>query len=109
MKVDEGFVMADSRNLPKVDLIMLLELIREDENYNVAEIRGAKMLMSSRDDYVESAVGFVQLKRAGAICTVKCRVLPEHKVRTQPYIVLAVIDEDANNLFLRNFYKWLSK
>lgn len=98
MKVDEGYSMADSRNLPKIDFMMLLQLMREDDNYNVAEIRGAKMLMSSRDAYVESAVGFVQVKRDNALCTVKCRVTPEHRVRTKPYTVYAIINENEEKI-----------
>ena len=39
------FVKADSRNLPKVDTVMILEYISTSSHHSVAEIRGAKILM----------------------------------------------------------------
>lgn len=38
-------------------------------------------------------MGYVQLKREMNICTVKCRVCPEHKVRATPYKVTVIVDE----------------
>jgi hypothetical protein len=48
---------------------------------------------SSRDDYGDNAVGYVQVKREGNICTVKAKVTPEHKVRSKPYNVTFVCNE----------------
>ncbi|GBP40856.1 hypothetical protein EVAR_88917_1 [Eumeta japonica] len=48
---------------------------------------------SSRESYGDDAVGYVQLKRECNICTVKCRVCPEHKVRSKPYTVTIIVDE----------------
>ncbi|GBP66565.1 Lysine--tRNA ligase [Eumeta japonica] len=48
---------------------------------------------SSRESYGDDAVGYVQLKRESNICTVKCRVCPEHKVRSKPYTVTIIVDE----------------
>lgn len=81
MKVSDGFSMADSRNLPKVDFMMLLQFMRENDIFNVAEIRGAKIMLSSRDAYVETSIGYVELKREYSLCFVQGRVTPEHRVR----------------------------
>lgn len=93
MKISEGYAMADSRNLPKVDYMMLLQYMRENDSFNVAEIRGAKVLLSSRDAYVETSVGYVEVKRENAVCFIKGRVTPEHRVRTKMYSVVARINE----------------
>lgn len=37
---------------------MLIEYIAANNMHNLAEIRGAKMLMSSRDSYLNTLVGF---------------------------------------------------
>ncbi|KAI8436653.1 hypothetical protein MSG28_010143 [Choristoneura fumiferana] len=42
-----NFEKADSRNLPLVDNVMILEFMTNSSNHNIAEIRGAKALMSS--------------------------------------------------------------
>uniref|UniRef100_A0A2H1VS58 SFRICE_025181 n=1 Tax=Spodoptera frugiperda TaxID=7108 RepID=A0A2H1VS58_SPOFR len=70
MKVSEGFLVADSRNLPKADYIMLLQYMHENECYNIAETRSAKALLASREAYVDTAVGYVEVKREGNLCTV---------------------------------------
>lgn len=93
MKVSDGFSMADSRNLPKVDFLMLLQYTRENDTLNVAEIRGTKVLMSSRPAYVETSVGYVEVKRENSLCYVKGRVTPEHRVRCKMYTVVAVVNE----------------
>lgn len=98
MKVSEGFLVADSRNLPKVDYLMLLQFMHENECYNSAETRSAKALLASREAYVDTAVGYVEVKREGNSCTVKCRVTPEHKVKSKLYQVTAVIDESVEKI-----------
>ncbi|XP_050560327.1 uncharacterized protein LOC118268450 [Spodoptera frugiperda] len=98
MKVSEGFLVADSRNLPKVDYIMLLQYMHENDCYNIAETRSAKALLASREAYVDTAVGYVEVKRDGNLCTVKCRVTPEHKVKARLYQVTAVIDESLEKI-----------
>lgn len=98
MNVSEGFSMADSRNLPKVDYMMMLQYMRENDCFNAAEIRGAKVLMSSREAYVESSVGYVEVKRERSICHVKGKVTPEHKVRSKMYSVMASLDEEEEKI-----------
>lgn len=48
---------------------------------------------SCRESYGDSAIGYVQVKRIGAICTVKALVTPEHRVRTKAYSVILVCNE----------------
>ena len=36
----------------------------------------------------------MQLKRDGNLCTVKCKICPEHKVRSKLYAVTLIIDEE---------------
>lgn len=48
---------------------------------------------SSRDSYLDSAVGYVQVCREGTECKVKARVVPEHRVNNKPYTVVCKINE----------------
>lgn len=48
---------------------------------------------SKRSSYGDSAIGYVQLKREGDICTVKARITPEHNVRQKSYAVTVTCDE----------------
>ena len=41
-KVDSGFVTADSGNLPKISMFMVLEYFTPNSKYAVPEIRGVK-------------------------------------------------------------------
>ncbi|CAH1640539.1 unnamed protein product [Spodoptera littoralis] len=87
------FIKADSRNLPKVENVMILEFMATNSKHNVSEIRGAKMLMSSRVSYLSTAVGYVQVSRTGSNCVVKARIVPEHRISDKLYTVLCQIDE----------------
>ncbi|KAK2578407.1 hypothetical protein KPH14_012739 [Odynerus spinipes] len=57
------------------------------------EIRGAKASLACRESYGDEAIGYVQLKREKSICTVKCRICPEHKVRSKAYSVTLILDQ----------------
>lgn len=48
---------------------------------------------SARENYGDSAVGYVQVKRTGDICTVKARLTPEHRIRTKAYAVILICNE----------------
>lgn len=48
---------------------------------------------ASREHYTEEAIGYVQVKRMGSLCTVKAKVTPEHRVRSKCYNVTSLIDE----------------
>ena len=42
-KVESGYVKADSVNLPKVNIFMVLDCVRNDEKLNDPEVRNSKM------------------------------------------------------------------
>ncbi|XP_047042280.1 uncharacterized protein LOC124646217 isoform X2 [Helicoverpa zea] len=94
----DNFVKADSRNLPKVENIMILEYVATCSHHNLAEIRGAKILMSSRDSYINTAVGYVKVSRTGSDCIVSAKVVPEHRISNKLYTVKCKIDEQDNNI-----------
>lgn len=48
---------------------------------------------SARESYGDDAIGYVQLRRESGLCTLKCKICPEHKVRSSSYNVTMVIDE----------------
>ncbi|CAH0730980.1 unnamed protein product, partial [Brenthis ino] len=72
--------------------------MHENECYNIAETCSAKALLASREAYVDTAVGYVEVKREGDMCTVQCRVTPEHKVKAKLYQITAVIKESDEKI-----------
>ncbi|XP_031359073.1 uncharacterized protein LOC116182672 [Photinus pyralis] len=93
MTSEEGFVKAGSNNLPSVDIFMVMEFIKNDDRFNAAEIRGIKAAAAGREEYGDNAVGYVELKRANSLCTLQCKICPEHKVRAKHYTVSMTVDE----------------
>ncbi|GBP82900.1 hypothetical protein EVAR_66576_1 [Eumeta japonica] len=93
MKVEKDFIKADSANLPKVDSFMIANFFASNPDFCSAEFRNVKTSVSSRQSYGDDAIGYVQLKRDQTLCTVKCRMCLEHKVRQTSYSVSMVIDE----------------
>ncbi|GBP17856.1 hypothetical protein EVAR_7849_1 [Eumeta japonica] len=55
-------------------------------------------LPSSRPSYGDDAISYVQLKREGNICTVKCKICPEHKVHAKLYAVTLIVDEEEEKV-----------
>lgn len=55
---------------------------------------------STRTDYSDEAIGFVQVKREPQfnICHVKARITPEHRVKAKPYSVYCIINEDEEEI-----------
>jgi len=53
---------------------------------------------SSRQNYGDSAIGYVCLKRENSICTVKAKVCPEHRVRNKAYSVILTVDEKIESI-----------
>ncbi|XP_071576230.1 uncharacterized protein [Temnothorax nylanderi] len=96
--VDSGFVKGNSNNLPKVDMFMVCEYVKNNDNFNAAEVRNAKMNVSSRQNYGDSAIGYVCVKRENSICTVKAKVCPEHRVRNKAYSVIVIVDEENESI-----------
>ncbi|GBP20199.1 hypothetical protein EVAR_82072_1 [Eumeta japonica] len=52
------------------------------------------LLRSSRASYGDDAISYVQLKRDAHLCTVKCKMCPEHKVHAKLYGCTLIIDEE---------------
>lgn len=57
---------------------------------------------SSRESYGDDAVGYVQLHRERGICTVKCKMSPEHKVRSKLYNVTLIVNESEDEIISCN-------
>lgn len=55
-------------------------------------------LRSARESYGDNAVGYVELKREGPICTVQGKVCPEHRIGKQGYLVICIVNEDASEI-----------
>ncbi|KAL3285489.1 hypothetical protein HHI36_000021 [Cryptolaemus montrouzieri] len=53
---------------------------------------------SSRLLYGDDAISYVQLKREGNICTVKCKICSEHNVHAKLYAVTLIVDEDEEKV-----------
>ncbi|XP_037298685.1 uncharacterized protein LOC119190579 [Manduca sexta] len=86
-----GFIKADSANLPKM-FFMITNFFASNSDFCSAEFRNVKTLLLSRQSYGDYAVGYVQLKRDATLCTVKCKICPEHKIRCPSYSVSLVVE-----------------
>lgn len=53
---------------------------------------------SARQSYGDDAIGYVQLHRENGKCTVKCKICPEHKVRTKLYNVTLIVNENDSEI-----------
>ncbi|CAG5041672.1 unnamed protein product [Parnassius apollo] len=51
--------------------------------------------MSSRNSYVDTAIGYFEVKRERSKCVLKAKVTPEHRIRTKMYTVSITINEDS--------------
>ncbi|KAL4702745.1 hypothetical protein ACJJTC_013640 [Scirpophaga incertulas] len=96
--MDDGFEKGQSDNLPKIYGLMVAYYLTKNSDFVAAEMRGVKMQRSVRDNYGDDAIGYVQVKRVGNICTVKCRITPEHRVRATPYHCILECDEKDNEI-----------
>ncbi|KAL0829803.1 hypothetical protein ABMA28_003286 [Loxostege sticticalis] len=96
--MEPGFVKANSANLPRIDLLMLGEFLATNKEFCSSEFRNVKTSLSSRPSYGDDAISYVQLKREGNICTVKCKIFPEHKVHAKLYAVTLIVDEDEEKV-----------
>ena len=96
--MEENFVKGDSTNLPRLDAIMVASFFATNPDFCSAEYRNVKTSVSSRASYGDDAVGYVQLYRNSGLCTVKCKMCPEHKVRTKSYNVSLEINENEGKV-----------
>ncbi|KAJ8711958.1 hypothetical protein PYW08_008912 [Mythimna loreyi] len=91
--MEDGFVKAESTNLPRINALMVAKFFACNPDFCSAELRNVKTSISGRESYGDDAVGYVQLKRDQNTCIVKCTICPEHKVRSKPYAVSVVVNE----------------
>ncbi|XP_045458850.1 uncharacterized protein LOC123669284 [Melitaea cinxia] len=96
--MEPGFMKGNSNNLPRVDVVMLGKFFASNSDFCSSEFRNVKTSMSSRDSYGDDAVSFVQVKREGKLCTVKCKICPEHKVHAKLYKCTLILDEEEENI-----------
>ncbi|GBP74627.1 hypothetical protein EVAR_90765_1 [Eumeta japonica] len=92
--MESGFSKANSTNLPKIDAVMLGTFFATNSDFCSSEFRNVKTSMSSRASYGDDAISYVQLKRDAHLCTVKCKMCPEHKVHAKLYGCTLIIDEE---------------
>ncbi|KAI5750303.1 hypothetical protein M8J76_014477 [Diaphorina citri] len=94
--MDQGFVECNSTNIPKLDVNMLYEFTIKNASGEAAG--SSKEQRSARPNYGDKAIGRVQLRRDGSMCTVKGRITSEHRLRATPYNVICVIDEENEEI-----------
>ncbi|XP_053692742.1 uncharacterized protein LOC128741160 [Sabethes cyaneus] len=102
--MEPGFTKADTNSLPKVDFYMVQYFLTTNEKFRDANKKG-KIERSSNPDYLKSAIGRVQLKIDGSLCTVKAKIVPEHKITARQYSVVAIIntvEEKVVDIFCEN-------
>ncbi|XP_046961765.1 uncharacterized protein LOC124543737 [Vanessa cardui] len=92
--MEQGFIKANSSNLPRIDLLMLGGFFASNNDFCSAEFRNVKTSISSRPSYGDDAVSYVHLKRSGNMCTVRGKICPEHKVHARLYAVTVIVDEE---------------
>ncbi|XP_030027860.2 uncharacterized protein LOC115445647 [Manduca sexta] len=96
--MEAGYLKADSANLPNIDAFMVASFFGSSSDYNASEFRNVKTSASSRQSYGDDAIGYVQLRRDSNICTVKCKVCPEHRLRSKSYAATMVVDEEEGKI-----------
>ncbi|TGZ49255.1 Uncharacterized protein DBV15_10997 [Temnothorax longispinosus] len=80
-------------------MFMVCELVKNNDNFNAAEVRNAKMNVSSQQNYNgDSAIGYVCVKGENSICTVKAKICPEHQVRNKAYSVIVTVNEENESI-----------
>ncbi|KAI5694423.1 hypothetical protein M8J75_016542 [Diaphorina citri] len=80
----------------QVDVNMVYEYMLKERDNEVAGT--SKEERSARSTYGDKAVGKVQIKREGSLCTIKGKITPEHKLRVTPYSQICVINEQDEEI-----------
>ncbi|XP_060808563.1 uncharacterized protein LOC132903725 [Amyelois transitella] len=96
--MEPGFLKANDSNLPRIDIMMLGDFLANNKEFCSSEFRNVKTSLSSRPSYGDDAISYVQLKREGNICMVKCKICPEHKVHAKLYAVTLMVDENEEKV-----------
>ncbi|CAG9765863.1 unnamed protein product [Ceutorhynchus assimilis] len=79
--MNESYCKGRSDNLPRIDSFMVVTFLQNNPCFTSAEIKGVKAGSVAGEQYGDSAIGYIQLKRESSKCIVKCKICPEHKVR----------------------------
>lgn len=48
-----------------------------------------------RGNYINNAIGYVEVKREGSNCLVRCQICPEHKIKSKNYRIEMTVNEDT--------------
>nr|CAI5829260.1 unnamed protein product [Callosobruchus analis] len=97
-QIESGYKKASSDNLPCVDSAMIQDFFASNSDFVSAEVRHVKTKKSSKEAYGDNAVSYVQLKREGSLCFIKGKITPEHKTKQASYTVVAVINEQEEEV-----------
>ncbi|KAL1446238.1 hypothetical protein WDU94_003678 [Cyamophila willieti] len=92
--MESNFVQCNSTNVPKVDFDMVYEFLKKQTAGGAAG--PPKEQRSARPNYGDKAIGYVQLKRDGSLCTIKAKITPEHRLGEKAYNVVCVINEEKD-------------
>ncbi|KAJ8916441.1 hypothetical protein NQ315_014654 [Exocentrus adspersus] len=57
-----------------------------------------KTKRATKPEYGDNAVSYVQLKREGSLCEVRCKITPEHNVHKKGYNVIIIINETVEEI-----------
>ncbi|CAH0717717.1 unnamed protein product, partial [Brenthis ino] len=79
-------------------MFMICNFFANNSDFCDAEFRNVKTSLSARQSYGDDAIGYVQLRRDSDLCTIKCRVCPEHKVRSKSYSATMIVDEKGGKI-----------
>ncbi|KAK4886933.1 hypothetical protein RN001_003204 [Aquatica leii] len=92
-----GFVKAQSQsdNLPKVSVLMVTVFLASFKCFNATETKGLKL---HKENYGNSTIEYVELKREGYLCHVRGRVCPEYRLRSKPYTVECFVNEEDEKI-----------
>ncbi|KAJ8679197.1 hypothetical protein QAD02_014984 [Eretmocerus hayati] len=91
--MNQGYARGSSKNLPNVNLKMLIMFFTQNGCFSSPELKNVKSIRNMHSNYGDQAVGYVQILRQQYHCTVEAKVCPEHTINTKNYNVIVRIDE----------------
>jgi hypothetical protein len=94
----DGFIKADSNNIPVVDIHMFTDYIKKYSNFISPEICCVKATRNGRESYGNSAISYEQVKRTEKFCTIVAACCPEQSVRSKSYRVQAEVDLENSEI-----------
>lgn len=97
-KLLDNFSKAINQNLHNIDCFTVHTFYCNNPNFVNTEVKNIKFIKSAHMDYINDAVGFVQICRNDNICVVSSSVTPDHKVQEKIYIVKIKINEQEEDI-----------